>query len=255
MNIKKTIATIGTTAALAVGSQVQIPPAPISVQEWRATVDMYNHEVKMLGGKAKVEGFTGDIKQVNDVIRQRPPETPEYGAKREAMLKKTEKRTLTTIVKNLAYIPAVLLGLSPVSYLVLAIFMVIDTVLGVARVYIIHGGEHIRSYRLTAGIISKLSIIAVPLLVAWGGRGSGIDLTEIARATLGVLVLAELYSILGSIYAIRLRKDVHEFDAVSWVLERVQLVIERILRGENTNRCPSPDAIAFKKKGKLTDDK
>lgn len=134
-----------------------------------------------------------------------------------------------SLAKNLAYIPAFLLGLSSESYVILACFMALDTFLGVMRVYVVHGGKYIRSYKLTAGIVSKLSVLLVPLLIAYTGKGVGLDMLWLAQWALGALLLAQFYSIVSNIYSIRLQKDVDEFDAVSWVLRRVQKVIEKAL--------------------------
>lgn len=136
----------------------------------------------------------------------------------------------TSIIKNVGYIPAILLGISTQSYAILGAFMFLDTVLGVTRVYINHGGRHIRSYKMTAGIISKICVLLVPLLVAWAGKGVGINLIAFAQWTVGALILAQFYSIISNIYSIHLRRDVDEFDAVSWVLRRVQIMIERLLK-------------------------
>ena len=138
--------------------------------------------------------------------------------------------TTLAVVKNLAYIPAILVGLSMESYAILAVLMLIDTVFGVVRVGVVHGGKHIKSYKLIAGALSKLTVISIPLVLVWAGKGAGIDFAPIAQATLGVLVLAETYSIVGSMYAIRVKRDVPEWDAVSWILRSVQRVIEGIIK-------------------------
>lgn len=98
--MKKTIATIGIASSLALGSQVPIPPAEVSVQEWQEIRAMYQSEIKKMGGVIEIENFNGDIKQLNDIIRVRPAESIEYHDKREELLKKTESRTvLDSIVK------------------------------------------------------------------------------------------------------------------------------------------------------------
>lgn len=132
-------------------------------------------------------------------------------------------------MKNLAYIPAILLGLSQESYVILAVFMCIDTVLGIARVYVVHGGQYIRSYKMTAGIISKLCILLVPLLIAYMGKGMGLNMLWLAQWSLGALLLAQFYSIIANIYSIRVSRDIEEFDAMSWVLRRIQKIIEKLL--------------------------
>lgn len=138
--------------------------------------------------------------------------------------------TLPSIFKNLGYLGAIFLGLSLDSYLILGIFMLLDTILGVARVGVVHGWREVKSYRLTSGIVSKLTIILVPLLIAYTGKGIGMDLHHIATSALSVLILAHAYSIFGNIHSIRLRKDVYEFDAVSWVLTQIQVVIEKLIK-------------------------
>lgn len=161
-----------------------------------------------------------------------------------------EPITAGTIAKNLGYIPALFFaGLSGEAHIILAVLMVVDTIFGVIRVYVVYGGEHIRSYRLSAGVLSKLTVLGVPLLIAWGGRGAGLDFLFLAQATLGVLCLAQLYSILGNIYSIRVRRDVKEFDAVAFILRKVQLLIERILKDETKNAFPANDPqVALKEK-------
>lgn len=141
-----------------------------------------------------------------------------------------QELSLTSIIKNAGYIPAILLGLSGQSYAILGAFMFLDTVLGVIRVWTNHGGRSIRSYKLTAGITAKMCVLLIPLLTVWAGKGVGLDLHLLATWTVGALILAQFYSIVSNIYSIHIRKDVDEFDAVSWVLRRVQIVIERLLK-------------------------
>ena len=142
----------------------------------------------------------------------------------------THEIPLFTIIKNIAYIPAILLGLSLDSYFILAVFMSVDIVLGITRTIVIYGGKHFRSYRLSVGVISKLMMLIVPLIVVWTGKGVGLDLLFLAQWSLGALILAEAYSILGNIHAIRIRRDVPEFDAISWILQKIQITLISIIK-------------------------
>lgn len=136
-----------------------------------------------------------------------------------------------TLVKNVSYIPALFVGLSFESYTILAVFMVLDTILGVIKAAVLsHEGEKVVSYRLKSGILSKISVMLVPLLLAWTGRGIGLDLVAVAQATLALLILSEFYSILGNIYSIYTRKKVDEFDAIGWILRILRDRIERTLK-------------------------
>lgn len=143
-----------------------------------------------------------------------------------------EPSTILITLKNLGYIPAVLLGLSTQSYIILLVFMTVDMLTGITRSYILHGGRAVKSYKFVNGITTKILIILIPLLLVWAGKGSGYDLSIIAEWTLGMLILAELYSILGNIYAIKIREDIHEFDAVAWVLGKLRFIVEGILKNK-----------------------
>lgn len=133
-------------------------------------------------------------------------------------------------MKNSSYIGALFVGLSFDNYSILAIFMLVDTFLGVIRVSVVHGPRAVKSYRLISGLVSKMTILIVPLIIAHTGKGVGLDLVPVATSALSVLILAHAYSILGNIHSIYLRRDVYEFDAVSWGLTKIQLVIERIIK-------------------------
>lgn len=156
---------------------------------------------------------SGIIKRINTMIEQAPA---------------------ATIIKNMGYIPAMfLLGISPEAYIILSMFMIIDTFLGVVRVLVVHGGREFKSYKLTAGIIAKLCVIAVPLLTVWAGRGVGVDLMSLAQWSVGALILAQFYSIMSNIYSIHIRKDVVEFDAVSFILLKLRTIIEQMTKDEH----------------------
>ncbi len=144
--------------------------------------------------------------------------------------------TTFVTIKNLLYVPAFLIGLSPEGYAILATLMCIDTLTGMVRSYVVHGGTSIKSYKLGIGVLSKLCIIGVPLLVVWAGRGSGIDLLVIARGALSMLVLSETYSILGNLQSIKQRKDVMEFDAVNFILKRMRSALEALIKDQHETK-------------------
>lgn len=144
--------------------------------------------------------------------------------------------TSSIVMKNLLYIPIFFLGLSMKSFGILAMFMLLDVITGMVRAYVVHGGSSIKSYRLGAGILSKLCIILVPVLVVWGGEGANIDLLMVAQGALSVLILAELYSILGNIQSIRLRQDVMEFDAVNFLILKLRDYLEGVIKKDHEHK-------------------
>ncbi len=134
-------------------------------------------------------------------------------------------------IKNFAYIPAFIIGLgiNPEAVSILAIFMILDIILGVTHSAALHGGKSIRSRTLIHGIVSKFLVLIIPAILAYTGKGIGINLVSLVTATMSVLILAETYSMLGHIQSIRTGKDVLEFDAVSLVLKNLRNIIEKLL--------------------------
>lgn len=144
--------------------------------------------------------------------------------------------TFKVLIKHAIYAIVFLIAtveLSTESFAILAIIVILDTVTGVARTYALNGGRSIRSYKLMAGITSKLLVILIPLIVAWAGRGAGINLTAVAQGALSVIILSEAYSVLCNIHAIVVREDTHEFDAIGWVMNNFKNILERILNSNN----------------------
>jgi len=138
--------------------------------------------------------------------------------------------TLAAILKHFGYVLAAFVSIGPESYSVLALMMVLDTITGVLRVGVIHGWKHITSHEATMGIIKKGTAISVPLLIAIAGHGVGLELVEVAKWTLRVLILSELYSIISNMQSIRLGRDVAEFDAVSFILSKIRDYLEKTIR-------------------------
>lgn len=132
-------------------------------------------------------------------------------------------------IKNFGYIPAFLLGLSMENYVILAVFMGIDVLTGLIKVWRVHGGQDIKSRKIQAGVISKACILIIPILIVWAGRGVGIDLLWFGHGALGILILAELYSIVGNVTAISRKEEKSEFDAVSFALNKIKGMIENII--------------------------
>ncbi len=149
--------------------------------------------------------------------------------------------TLTSFAKHIIYGIAFLIGavgMSVESYIIFGVLVVIDTITGVARTIILHGGRSVTSTKLTSGIVSKAFIVTIPLLLAWSGKGAGIDMNHLAHGVLSVLIIAELYSVLGNIYAIHIRRDVKEFDAVAFLLDKLRTIIENVLK--NSTKIDPP---------------
>ena len=148
------------------------------------------------------------------------------------MLVESSSKT-ASIVMTAAYIPFISLcnyfNISWESLGTLSLLLFIDYVTGISKTYVIDK-RAIKSYRATAGIISKVSVLLVPISLSIASRHLGYDMLPFVNTVISMLVLAELYSIIGNVRAIQTGKETEEIDAVSFVLGKINSIVETLLK-------------------------
>jgi len=139
------------------------------------------------------------------------------------------------LFKNLSYVVAFVaslewIGLNPQAMAVFSILMLVDIATGVTRAAIVSGGRSVRSAVLKKGVVAKLLILTAIFSVALAGKGIGFDMAVLAQAAVNVLILGELYSILGNVHSVRTGNKKIEFDAVAFILSRVRELLEKAMK-------------------------
>lgn len=138
-----------------------------------------------------------------------------------------------TTFKNATYVLAFFAytGISHELIAILAMLMVIDTVTGVLRSYRIHGGRSITSSRLGWGVVTKLLFLTIPFVIVLVGKGAGYDLAILADWAIKVMVLSEGYSIISNILSVHRNEDMPEFDAMTFILNKIRDTLQAIIKG------------------------
>lgn len=144
---------------------------------------------------------------------------------------------LSTIafVKNFSYILAFAasvewLGLNPQAVTIFSVLMIIDVITGITRAAVVTGGRSVRSAVLKRGILAKLLVLTALFSVALAGKGVGFDMGTLVQSTVNVLILGELYSILGNVHSVRTGNQKVEFDAVAFLLAQVRGLVNKALK-------------------------
>jgi putative effector of murein hydrolase LrgA (UPF0299 family) len=109
--------------------------------------------------------------------------------------------------------------------LIYATLLGIDSVSGWIKAWRIDP-KSVKSSIAISGLMSKMIMLLVPVVIGLCVKALGQNSSWLVNVVFSVLTLAEAYSFLGNVYAIRTRKEVEEWDAVSAVL----LGLKRILR-------------------------
>lgn len=141
-------------------------------------------------------------------------------------------------MKNFSYV--ILFTLSAAQYLnisaesatILGAFIIFDVITGILKAFFIHGGSAVKSSVLERGVIAKLLLVFVPIGIALAGKAVGVELSSVAQDTINVLVLSELYSIIGNIYAVKTGIDKEEFDAVAYVLGQLKNLLRTLIKDD-----------------------
>lgn len=112
------------------------------------------------------------------------------------------------------------LGLDVEVFIVFAFLLILDYLSGLGKARVL--GHQITSNKMKYGIVSKLSLIIIPLTLALAAKGVKIDATNVLYVGMNILILSELYSIIGNIYALRTKEELPEYDAVAALGKRIR---------------------------------
>ena len=124
------------------------------------------------------------------------------------------------------------LEISQEPFTLFAILLVIDYITGLWKAKTL---EHsITSNKMKYGLISKLSLIIVPIVIDIGAKATGGDSHYILLAGMWILVISEVYSIIGNIYSTRTKQEFPEYDA----LATIGKYIRNFLMSKNVASCP-----------------
>lgn len=120
------------------------------------------------------------------------------------------------------------LGLDVTKLAILSLLMLFDLFTGVVKAYV--SKEDVTSRRLSAGFLSKIMMLLIPLTVALMAKGMDMDMRWFVTFTVSILIVAESYSVVGNVYTIKTGEAVKEIDAVSAIVKALSRFLENMLR-------------------------
>lgn len=120
------------------------------------------------------------------------------------------------------------IGVEKILVYTLTGLMMADWVTGVLKSWKL--GYTITSKRSNKGIIGKLCLLVIPIAIAITLKAINIPIGITIRGCFTLLLIAELYSLLGNCYCIYTGEDEKEWDAVSAVLKYIRNTIFSLLK-------------------------
>ncbi|MFK7113478.1 phage holin family protein [Flavobacterium oreochromis] len=131
-------------------------------------------------------------------------------------------------VKILLYGVVLYLDLDIEIVKVLFFLMVIDTFLGIIKAIVLN---NIFSFKkLALGFVSKLAILLIPVALALMSKGLNYDFKWFVTIVIDLLIVSDGISIFSNIIAIKTKKEIENFDALTQLLKAIRNLLIRFFK-------------------------
>ena len=118
---------------------------------------------------------------------------------------------------------------------ILSILMVIDTLFGLIKALRLK--KKVTFKLLIWGLITKLSVLIIPMILALTAKALSFDFTWFVTAILNIIVVAEAFSIVNNIISIKEGKETENEDIITRLLHAVRnglsTIIDRLFKTIN----------------------
>jgi toxin secretion/phage lysis holin len=112
------------------------------------------------------------------------------------------------------------IGLNKEAIYIFASLIIIDYITGIAKARALE--ETITSNKMKYGIVSKISLLAIPISLALASKVAHEDMAIIFNWAINLLIISEAYSIIGNVYSIRTHKELPEWDVIAILGKRIK---------------------------------
>ena len=118
------------------------------------------------------------------------------------------------------------LSINSEVFFLFSLLLLIDYITGVLKARCLE--QAITSNKMKYGIISKMSLIFVPIVLAIGAKALDTDFSEVLLVGINILVISEVYSVIGNIYSMRTKLELPEYDAIAIIGKKIRNFLIRM---------------------------
>lgn len=118
------------------------------------------------------------------------------------------------------------LQISQEPFILFAVLLFIDYITGLMKAKRLQ--ISITSNKMKYGLLSKLSLLFIPIVLAIGAKAVGADFTFILITGMNILIVSEVYSIIGNIYSVQTKEELPEYDAVAMIGRKIRIFLLKI---------------------------
>jgi len=124
-------------------------------------------------------------------------------------------------LKILLYSFFVYIKIEAEPILILTVLMLLDTLFGIVKTFKIDNTQF-KFKKLITGFLSKIVMLALPMVVALIGKGLGYELTIFVGITIKLFIVSEGISIFSNAISIKTGKEVEDFDIITQALKAIR---------------------------------
>lgn len=136
---------------------------------------------------------------------------------------------LINFCKGVLYTLFIYLGIKTGTVKILFYLMLIDSVLGIIKA--LRLGEKFSFKRLSWGMVSKLTLLFIPMILALIAKGLNLNFTLFVIATINILIVNEGISCITNILSIKIKKQIENDDYVTMLLGSIRKMLAKIIQG------------------------
>ena len=111
-------------------------------------------------------------------------------------------------------------GIDTEVFGIFSAMIVVDFVTGIGKARQL--GQSITSNKAKYGVLSKFSLVLLPIVMAAGAKAIGQDAGTLFVWGMNLLIVSEVYSVIGNIYALRTGIELPEWDVISLLGKRIR---------------------------------
>ena len=112
------------------------------------------------------------------------------------------------------------LNIKDTQLYILSILMIVDFIAWVSRQYVIDKSD-ITSHKARLWLVKKISTLILVICLAIMFKWIWLDWSEYIESILAIFIMAEMYSIVRSVYTIRTWELLPEYDVISKTIKKV----------------------------------
>jgi len=111
---------------------------------------------------------------------------------------------------------------------VLFYLMVMDTFLGIIKTIVLN--KKFSFKKLAVGFVSKLAVLVIPTALALMSKGLDYDFNWCVTIVMDLLIVSDGISIISNTIAIKTKKEVENFDAMTLILKSIRNRLIQLLK-------------------------